>query len=359
MLNSIDSLVAQTEAWFNDLKLKIINFDIKPAKPIIDDLLSQARLAADNYDFSLVVKILQKAIIMNKDNVDVLVSLSEAYLYLGNVSKSIYILKRAIKLSPNDPGLYKFLGEIYYLLGKYKISARTMQKALQFCPDEAQLKHIIDSRLGNTNPKAPEPYIVGLFDEYAEDFENHLLVNLEYSSPIKLVNYLHKQTKIPQPIEKALDLGCGTGLVGQALVSQFSVNKLVGIDLSPKMLEKCRAKNIYQELCNIELVAYLQQKAIDIDLIISADVLIYIGDLESVFAACYHCLKPGGYFCFSVERMFFGNYKLATSGRYKHSLSYIKSLYKKYHFSKMDHQAIDLRKESGNMVKGYLVLLQK
>jgi predicted TPR repeat methyltransferase len=355
----LNSLLAQTGAWFNDLKFKIINFDIKPAKPVVAGLLEQARVASAAGNYALAENILQKTLIINKDNVCILLALSEVYLHLGKISKSIYILKRATRLSPTNSELYRLLADIYYYQGKYKASAYAVQRVLQLCPDETQLKHVIDSRLGNTTPKPSESYVVGLFDGYAESFEDNLVCMLEYKAHTELVNYLLRQQILPNNLDRVLDLGCGTGLLGQALLECCKISELVGVDLSANMLVQCRAKNIYHELRNEDLIQYLQKVASSIDLIVSTDVLIYLGDLDAVFAGCYKCLKPGGYLCVSVESMFFGNYKITSSGRYKHSLSYIKSLYKKYHFSKMNHQAIDLRKESGNMVKGYLVLLQK
>ncbi len=346
-------------ARFNDLKFKILNFDIKPAKPISGELLTQANLAVEAGNYKLAENILQKVLIINKDNDKALIALSDVYIYLGKIHKAVYLLKRAIKLSPDNEDLYRYLSDIFYYQGKHKASGRVVQQLLQLCPNDTYLEHMVDSRLGNTTEIAPKGYIVGLFDDYAKTFEDNLVCILEYQAHTELVNYLSARVKINEPIKSVLDLGCGTGLLGQALVDKFKVSKLVGVDLSPNMIEQSRAKNIYQELCNVDLISYLQQITPDVDLIVSTDVLIYIGDLEPVLAGCYHCLKPGGYFCFSVESMFLGNYKLTASGRYKHSLSYIKSLYKKYHFSKMNHQAIDLRKEYGNMVKGYLVLLQK
>lgn len=352
-------LAALAEAWFNDLKFKIINFDIKPAKPIISELLEQSKAAINADNAVLAESILQKILILNKNNLDALVTLSYLYLNLGIISKAAHMFRRAIKQSPNDAGLYRALGELYFYQGKYKASARVMQRVLVLCPEEIQLKHLIDSRLGHTTPKASACYITSLFDEYAGAFEDSLVGVLEYKAHIELVNYLRKKVGVLEPIESVLDLGCGTGLLGQEIARQFRINKLVGVDLSPNMLELSRVKNIYQELHNVDLIVYLQQTAPDIDLIVSSDVLIYLGDLEPVIAGCYRCLKPGGYLCFSLELKHFGGYKLTTTGRYKHSLSYIKLLYKKYHFSRMYSQAIDLRKESGNMVKGYLVLLQK
>ena len=52
-----------------------------------------------------------------------------------------------------------------------------------------------------------------------------------------------------------LDLGCGTGLAGLAVVERAS--RLVGIDLSPEMIEQARARGIYDELHVAEVASWL------------------------------------------------------------------------------------------------------
>ena len=80
----------------------------------------------------------------------------------------------------------------------------------------------------------------------------------------------------------ALDLGCGTGLAGVAF--RDCVERLEGIDLSPGMVAEARAKGIYDALHVGEVVAHLKA-ATDrqFDLILAADVLVYVGDLAPLF----------------------------------------------------------------------------
>ena len=55
--------------------------------------------------------------------------------------------------------------------------------------------------------------------------------------------------------DNILDVGCGTGLCG-ALLSPYA-RRLVGVDLSDRMLDQARERNIYDELVKGELTAYL------------------------------------------------------------------------------------------------------
>ena len=93
---------------------------------------------------------------------------------------------------------------------------------------------------------------------------------------------------------RAADLGCGTGLMGPLLRPHVS-GRLEGVDLSQGMVDKARAKGCYDHLAVEELVAYLDgsagQEGVQCggsggyDLLVAADVFVYIGDLGPVFAS--------------------------------------------------------------------------
>ena len=128
-----------------------------------------------------------------------------------------------------------------------------------------------------------------------------------------------------------LDLGCGTGLVAVAL-SDLPVGPLVGVDLSPRMLEAAAAKRLYAELREADVMNFLAEDATRWRLILAADVLIYFGALEALLAAVHPRLQPGGWFIFSVEEllpdydgMVPGNGRLgaARQGRYAHAMAYV------------------------------------
>lgn len=71
-----------------------------------------------------------------------------------------------------------------------------------------------------------------------------------YPDPKYVANYVARYTKrnkwIPKDVD-IIDFGCGTGLVGKYLNDQ-GFKKIIGLDISPNMLEECSNKGVYQEL---------------------------------------------------------------------------------------------------------------
>lgn len=344
--------------WLN-IKEKIANFDIKPARPVIADLLQKVDVALEEKNILLADRILHKLLAINDTNYNTLTKAIDVNIKLGRVRQATRLLKHAIKYYPEVEHLHGLLGFLYSKQGNLHASAKAYKQALTLCPQSTNHKHFFDAASRNNTAIAPREYVIDLFDTYAETFEHSLVDKLRYKAHIELPAFIYSLCEKPATIGKAIDMGCGTGLLGQELLRHFNIQHLAGVDLSTKMLEHCQAKNIYQSLHNADLLDYLRAIEPGIDLIVCTDVLIYLGDLSSVFEQCYRVLTPGGYFGFSVEKLWWGDFKLTTTGRYQHSLQYLKSLYKRYQFSKMYSQTIDLRTESGNMVKGYLVLLQK
>ena len=89
-----------------------------------------------------------------------------------------------------------------------------------------------------------------------------------------------------------LDAGCGAGLCGPLIAP--CARRLVGVDLSGRMLAQARDKNVYDELIQRELTSYLRDSPAVFDAIVSADTLVYFGPLRDVVAAAARALRPGG-----------------------------------------------------------------
>lgn len=345
--------------WLQDIKQKVLSFDIKPARPIIPQLQQQAIDAIQAKDYLLTEKILKKLFALNHTNYTTLYMAIDFRIRFGHINRAKNILQQALKSYPNDYYFNECLAQIYSRHGNLVQATKYYKKALTLNPDSEFLEHLLNASMCKNTNIAPRNYIIKLFDEYAENFENSLVETLSYTAHIELAKFMQQKIQIQRPITSALDLGCGTGLCGQELIKHFKVEHLTGVDLSNNMLEHAKEKNIYHVLHNVDLVEYLRMADTNQDLIVSTDVLIYLGDLAPVFENCYRILAHGGYFGFSTEKLSRGSFKLAPTGRYQHSLQHIKSLSKRYQYSKIYSQPIDLRKESGNMVAGYLVLLQK
>ena len=144
-------------------------------------------------------------------------------------------------------------------------------------------------------------YVEALFDQYAPKFERALVDKLGYRVP-EMLDDLVQAEMARLGIEgfaRALDLGCGTGLMGERLRGKVAF--LEGIDVSAAMIAETARKGIYDGLQKAELVAALNCRRADADLVTAADVFIYCGALQPVLAALVPALQPGGLAAFSLE----------------------------------------------------------
>ena len=203
---------------------------------------------------------------------------------------------------------------------------------------------------------APAHYVQHLFDNYAETFDAHLVQVLHYQAHTVLVRNL--QGLHGDSFQRALDLGCGTGLCGP-LVQPFTQH-IDGVDLSPNMLAKAGALKVYQRLVQADVVDYLQTTDQRYDLVLAADVFIYVGNLEPVFHGAARVMDSGGVFCFSVETPHGDtDVELKTSLRYGHSERYVRAMAEQHGFDviKVLHQPI--REDQRQPIAGLYVYLGK
>ncbi len=157
-----------------------------------------------------------------------------------------------------------------------------------------------------------------------------------------------------------LDLGCGTGLVGAALASP--VRRLVGVDVSLKMLDQAKSKALYHQLEHGELLAMTQRQPADsFDVVVAADVFIYVGKLDEVVAAVWRLLRPGGLFAFTVESMpdDTAAYQLQASGRYAHAGAYLSNLAQTLGYTEVERTSQTIRCEDRKPIPGLLFIWKK
>jgi predicted TPR repeat methyltransferase len=154
-----------------------------------------------------------------------------------------------------------------------------------------------------------------------------------------------------------LDLGCGTGLSGEAF--RPLARSLTGVDISAKMLDVARQRQIYNNLVRGDLLDFLGTQVGNFDLAIAADVFVYIGDLAPVFAAVHSALRAGGLFGFSVEAGGEQDFTLGDNLRYAHSPAYLQRLAQAHGFAVELIEAKILRQEDGVDVSGTLAVLRR
>jgi predicted TPR repeat methyltransferase len=110
------------------------------------------------------------------------------------------------------------------------------------------------------------------------------------------------------------------------LVAPFA-RRLVGVDLSEGMLAHAKEKEVYHALIRAELSEYLRNNSEAFDLIVSADTLVYFGDLKGVIAAFAAALRPNGRLVFTLEHaagdVADAGFRLELHGRYSHARPYV------------------------------------
>ncbi|MGE3624631.1 MAG: methyltransferase domain-containing protein [Bdellovibrionales bacterium] len=174
-------------------------------------------------------------------------------------------------------------------------------------------------------PLPPDPaYVRSLFECYAEGFDEHLGV-LDYRAPEILRKAIAAAMAGKGPLD-IIDLGCGTGLMGEAL--RPLARELTGIDFAQRMITRSRRRNVYDRLIAEDMTEALRKMPQSADLIAAADVLVYLGDLKEIFVQAARVLRPGGCFAAAVEHEMDNNasYVLQKTRRYTHSESYIRRL---------------------------------
>ncbi|KRA44896.1 hypothetical protein ASD80_07110 [Devosia sp. Root635] len=287
----------------------------------------------------------------------ILVGLGQALAKSGQPVKAAAIYAKAMQLSPNSGAVYRGLGLVQLDLDQRPNAVKSFRKALRLNADDQFAAYMLAALAGDA-PVAPEGYVPALFDSYAEQFDRHLTGKLAYRVPQEIADMVGAHTG-GDGIGSAVDLGCGTGLVGVALGSRVAA--IDGIDLSPKMLAKAAERGIYRTLRAGDAADILNTDAGfsgPYDLATAADVFIYIGRLEASFAAVKARLAPGGLFAFSVESTDHGEVDIRSSGRFVHSHGYIAGLAETFAFTLVEEKALVIRQEIDVPVPGVLYLLR-
>jgi predicted TPR repeat methyltransferase len=205
---------------------------------------------------------------------------------------------------------------------------------------------------------APLAYVKGLFNSYAEDFDRALVERLAYATPQKLAAMVESMNGVePRHFRRVLDLGCGTGLAGEAFVA--SAGWLEGVDLADAMVAAARNKGVYDSLACSDILSFLGATEHKYDLVIAADVFIYFGDLKHIFAAASAKLAPGALFVFSVERSLDQDVALRDSLRFAHSAKYVTAALNGAGLEVANIEQAVLRKDRGADIEGLLVVARK
>ncbi|MFC4174411.1 methyltransferase domain-containing protein [Microvirga sp. GCM10011540] len=273
------------------------------------------------------------------------------------------LARQVLEIAPDFAAAHALLGRAAAALRQDGEAVAALRRALELEPDDALGVRLDLARLGALPPDEAisDGYVRALFDEYAPNFDRHLTGNLAYRGPELIADALRRACAVrtrPSRFGPALDLGCGTGLMAQAL--EGSCERIEGVDLSPLMLEKARRTKLYDGLHEGELVAFLAGRTdAEADLVLAADVFVYMAALDAGFREARRVLRPGGLFAFTVQAHEGEGYVLGEDARYAHGQAYLRGLAARTGFAVVLIESVSTRQDRGRPVPGLLAVLER
>ncbi len=282
----------------------------------------------------------------------------------GDLLGAADLLEQALELAPNYASAWFMLGETAEKLGDRDRAIAAYRRALAAEREDRHGALMCLMRLGATDISGmPQAYVRSLFDHYAPAFDGALVGGLDYRAPVLLrdaVEAACQAANRPMRFGAMLDLGCGTGLAGEAF--RPHVDWLVGVDLSPGMIAQARRKTIYDRLQTEDLIAFLRAEEAArsfYHLAVAADVFVYFADLAEIAAAAARVLEPDGLLAFTVEAHAGDGVILRDTLRFAHSEAHVRAALDAAGLSILSLREISTRTEKKIPVPGLMAVARR
>jgi predicted TPR repeat methyltransferase len=323
-----------------------------PGRPSVLTNLGAVRLKLGRPEEALAV--LQEALAREPDNGEALGHCAAAHAELGHPREALALFDRALAIDSQQPALWTLRGSVLRELGQHDAAAESFRQALARGGDpELNRYYLAGVAAAEAPASAPRHYVETLFDGYAAQFDSHLVQALNYQAPRLLTAPLAASGR---RYAHALDLGCGTGLAGPDL--RTLADRVTGVDLSANMLAQADARGIYDALLQADALEFLAGCDTSFDLVLAADVFIYVGALDAVFRELGRLVPARGSFCFTVEEAE-QDVVLRPSLRYAHSEAYLRRLAAANGFDVVRLERRPVREEQRQPIAGLFVWLEK
>lgn len=300
------------------------------------------------------IALLQSALTANPTLAQAWGTLGYLLLASNRLDAAEHALARAVSLDSGMADAWANLAESRRQRKDAEGAREAYEALLRVDPSAEVARFHLATLNGQTPSQPPDEYVRHIFDGMAEEFDHRLVDVLGYRLPYELARHLDGVLHAPASLD-VLDLGCGTGLSGEAIKPW--AKRLHGVDLSPRMLARAQARQVYDALYEGEIIAFCAQcQDSDWDLLLATDVLVYLGSLEGLFGQARRLLRHGGRLLLSIEELDTDeDYVLQPTGRYAHRSSYLERLAADHGFIMERNERIPLRSEGGSMLQGRLL----
>jgi predicted TPR repeat methyltransferase len=311
--------------------------------------LVRARLAADDTAGALAMA--RELASLHPDDAQVVLALGETLAKTHALPAAIAEFHRALRLDPGFDAARLALAAAWLEAGEPE-RAEAAFEPVEATPLRESLRARAAHMRGQSRSDAG--YVRHLFDQFSANYDESMRGPLRYAAP-EILRELLSMVMPGRSGLAVLDVGCGTGLAGE--VFKDVAARLDGIDLSPQMIAKARARGIYASLAvgDMESIA-----AVDTyDLVLAADSLVYLGDLARMFDVVRRSLKPDGQFLFTVEENPKPGFRLGPKRRWRHSESYLREIAARKGFDIAGLMTCAPRSEAGTPVDGFACAFEK
>jgi predicted TPR repeat methyltransferase len=302
-----------------------------------------------------------KALSIMPGFVEALASRATALLELDRLDEALAGFDRVLALKPDHAISWNNRGNTFVAMHRHEEAVASFDKALALRPDLETAKVNRELALLELRKLSRLPPMMAraLFDDFSSHYDETMLEALGYRGHVHVRTLAEQVVPNLKPPMRILDLGSGTGLVGDAFKDIAAGGRLDGIDLAPRMIEAARARGIYDTLILGDLETVLAEDGEGYDLILSADTMIYIGDLKPTFLGVAKRLLPGGFYVFACESKVDGDWEQTEANRFRHSEAYLRAESAGAGLDFAGLLRCSLRTESGKPVPGFAVALKK
>ena len=338
------------------------------AVPVLQQALAAEAEAADGWaalGFSLsalgrweeALAALERAQALGWTDVQLALRRAEALARLARWADAQTAYTHLLARHPALPDAWMALGELHRHAGRLDEAAAAYRNGQAHGADAAWASYLLAAVTHSGDvARAPLGYVRNLFDEYAADFDHHLVDQLGYQGHRTLVASL--PVSVTATLGRVLNLGCGTGLCGTLVRSRAS--HLTGVDVSPDMVAKSSERGLYDRLQEADLHHFLSDTDQTWDVVLAADVFIYVGALDQAFALLQPRVSTGGWLAFTVEAGAPGTgARLLPSLRYSHAPDYLRSLADRNGFDWHSTRSAPIRYDQRQPVSGDYVVLRR
>ena len=302
----------------------------------------------------------EHALTAKPDFVEALSNRATVYLELGRLEEALAGFDAALAIDSHHAVSWNNRGNVLTAMKRYEEAVASYDNALAIQPEFSEAK---DNRLNalfalRRMDRCPPAYIRSLFDDYSSYYDTAMVESLGYRGHLLLRTLAERVLPTLMPPWRILDLGCGTGLVGEAFKDLAQGGRLDGIDLSPRMIEAARHRNIYDHLILGDLETVLAEPGCKYDLVLAADTMVYFGDLGPSFLGIAKRLGPSGFFIFAVEAMAGHGWEQMPVNRFRHSEAYLRAESARAGLNWGGLMECIIRREFNEPVIGFAVALQ-